>query len=70
MMKEEEEGGRRMAAAVYPNVYAIQSCSLWKTLIVLQFTKSYKLIVKLKIVEKKMRNKKEIFLKQHKKFEI
>jgi len=46
------------AAAVYLNVYVIQSCSLWKTPVVLQFAKSYKLIFKkLKIVEKKMRNK-------------
>jgi len=29
-----------------PNVYAIQSCSLWKTPVVLQFTKSYELILK------------------------
>jgi hypothetical protein len=27
-------------AVVYPNVYMIQSCSLWKTLVVLQFAKS------------------------------
>jgi hypothetical protein len=42
------------AAAVYPNVYVIQSCSLLKTPVVLQFAKSYKLIfLKIKIVEKK-----------------
>jgi hypothetical protein len=47
MMEKEEEGGGRMAAsAVYPNVYVIQSCSLWKTHVVLQFAKSYKLILK------------------------
>ncbi len=45
-MMEEEEGGGRMAAAVYPNVYVIQSCSLWKIPVVLQFAKSYKLILK------------------------
>ncbi len=27
-MMEEEEGGRMAEAAVYPNVYVIQSCSL------------------------------------------
>ncbi len=47
---QEEDNGRarggRMAAAVYPNVYVIQSCSLWKTPVVLQFAKSYKLIFK------------------------
>ncbi len=47
MMEEEEEGSGRMAAlAVYRNVYVIQSCSLWKTPVVLQFAKSYKLIFK------------------------
>jgi hypothetical protein len=51
LVPEEEDdgrgGGRRMvAAAIYPNVYAIQSCSLWKTPVVLQFAKSYKLIFK------------------------
>ncbi len=60
-----------VAATVYPNVYVVQSCSLWKTPIVLQFTKSYKLIFKkLKIVEKKWETREEIFLKQHKKFQI
>jgi hypothetical protein len=49
LISEEKDDGRgrrrRMAAAiVYPNVYAIQSCSLWKTLVVLQFANSYKLI--------------------------
>jgi hypothetical protein len=47
--KDDGEGGRRRrmaAATVYPNVYAIQSCSLWKTPVVLQFTKSYELILK------------------------
>jgi hypothetical protein len=47
LIPEEEDDGRggRMAAwAVYPNVYVIQSCSLWKTPVVLQFAKSYKLI--------------------------
>ncbi len=37
-------GGRMAAVAVYRNVYVIQSCSLWKTPVVLQFAKSYKLI--------------------------
>jgi hypothetical protein len=46
MMEKEEEGGGRMAAsAVYPNVYVIQSCSLWKTHVVLQFAKTYELIL-------------------------
>ncbi len=42
LIPEEEDDGRgggRMAV-VYPNVYMIQSCSLWKTLVVLQFAKS------------------------------
>jgi hypothetical protein len=39
-------GGRMAAVAVYPNVYVLQSCSLWKTPLVLQFAKSYKLIFK------------------------
>ncbi len=50
ILEEEDDGrgeGRRMAAgAVYRNVYVIQSCSLWKTLIVLQFAKHYILIFK------------------------
>jgi hypothetical protein len=51
-------------STVYPNVYVIQSCSLWKTLVVLQFAKSYKLILKkLKIVEKKKRNKRRNLFK-------
>jgi hypothetical protein len=33
---EEEEGGQMAAAAVYPNVHVIQSCSLWKTPVVVQ----------------------------------
>ncbi len=32
--------------AVYPNVYAIQSYSFGKTPVVLQFAKSYELILK------------------------
>jgi hypothetical protein len=48
--EEKEDGkgrGRRMAAgAVYPNVYVIHFCSLLKTPVVLQFAKSYKLILK------------------------
>jgi hypothetical protein len=45
--EDDEKGGGPMAsAAVYPNVYVIQSCSLWKTPVVLQFAKSYKLILK------------------------
>jgi hypothetical protein len=37
----------------------------------LQFAKSYKLIFKkLKIVERKRETREEIFLKQHKKFQI
>jgi hypothetical protein len=46
VMEEEEEGGGRMAAAVDPNVHVIQSCSLWKPPVVLQFAKSYKLFFK------------------------
>jgi hypothetical protein len=50
--KEEDDergggGGRQMAIiAVYPNVYAIQSYSFGKTPVVLQFAKSYELILK------------------------
>jgi hypothetical protein len=58
-------------AAVYPNVYVIQSCSLWKTPVVLQFAKSYKLIFKnYKLLKKKWETREEIFLKQHKNFQI
>jgi hypothetical protein len=47
MMEVEEEGGGRMAAsAVYPNVYVIQSVVYGKTPVILQFAKSYKLILK------------------------
>jgi hypothetical protein len=38
-----------------------------KTPVVLQLQTNFK---KLKIIEKKLRNKEEIFLKQHKKFQI
>ncbi len=50
LIPEEEDDGRggagMAAATIYPNVYVIQSCSLWKTPVVLQFAKSYKLIFK------------------------
>jgi hypothetical protein len=60
-----------VAAAVYTNVYVIQSCSLSKTPVVLQFAKSYKLILKnKKMLKKKRETREEIFLKQHKKFQI
>ncbi len=60
-----------MAAAVYRNVYVIQSYSLSKTPVVLQFAKSYKLILKnQKLLNKKWETREQIFLKQHKKFQI
>jgi hypothetical protein len=53
-----------VAVAVYPNVYVIQSCSLWKTLVVLQFVKSYKLIFKnKKLLKENMRNKRRNLFK-------
>ncbi len=76
LIPEEEDdgrggGGQMAAAAVYPYVYVIQSCSLWKTPVVLQFAKSYKLISKnKKLLKKKWETREKIFLKQHKKFQI
>jgi hypothetical protein len=59
------------AAAVYRNVYVIQSSGLWKTPVVLQFAKSYKLILKnKKMLKKKWETREEIFLKQQKKFQF
>ncbi len=50
LIPEEEDDGRggggMATTTVYPNIYVIQSCSLWKTLVVLQFAKSYKLILR------------------------
>jgi hypothetical protein len=52
MMEEEEDDEWRQQqfiqslSKVYPNVYVIQSYRLWKTPVVLQFAKSYKLILK------------------------
>jgi hypothetical protein len=67
MMEEEEEGGVRMAAAIY----VIQSCSLWKTPVVLQFAKSYKLIFKkLKIVEKNEKQEKKSFSNNTRNFKL
>jgi len=55
------------AAAVYRNVYVIQSCSLWKTSVVLQFAKSYKLILKnKKLLKRKWVTKEEMFLRNFK----
>jgi hypothetical protein len=59
------------AVAIHPNVYVIQSCSLWKTPVVLQFAKSYKLIFQnKKLLKKNWETREEIFLKQHTKFQI
>ncbi len=75
LIPEEEDdgrgGGRMGAAAVYRNVYVIQSSGLWKTPVVLQFAKSYKLILKnKKMLKKKWETREEIFLKQQKKFQF
>ncbi len=50
--------------AVYPNVHVIQSWSLWKTPVVLQFAKKLQTnFKKLKIVGKKKRNKRRNLFK-------